>query len=138
MGCLHGEDLAFAYRTVQDAGPVVLVVHPREALLATGPRHVVSGDDKIRVWARSASPVVSVQARVNRGEWQLLERTEDSHWAGGLSAAGLAKGTHRLEVEAQDESGQIGRRAQEFVVDATGRYTAVPAVRPLVAQTQFC
>lgn len=138
IGCLHGEDLAFAYRTVHDIGPVVLVVHPRDALLATGPRHVVSGDDKIRVWARSASPVVSVRARVNRGEWQILERTNDAHWAGGLSATGLAKGTHRLEVEAQDESGQIGRRAQEFVVDHTGRYTAVPAVRPLVTQTQFC
>ena len=34
---LRGDDLAATYRSMEDRGPVVLVTHPRERLLATGP-----------------------------------------------------------------------------------------------------
>lgn len=138
IGYLHGDDLAFAYRTVEDDGPFVLVTHPRDALLATGPSHILSGSNQVRVWTRSVSPVVSARWRVDGKDWRLLEWAGDDQWAGALSASGLSKGTHVLEVEVQDKNRGVGRRRQEFVVDATGRYNPVPAVRPLVTQTQFC
>ena len=33
------------YRSVEERGPVVLVTHPRERLLATGTRHIISGPE---------------------------------------------------------------------------------------------
>jgi hypothetical protein len=37
-----------------------------------------------------------------------------------------------------DSRGQIGEQQIELAVDDSGRYTAVPAVRPVVRATQFC
>lgn len=138
VGYLHGEDLAFAYRTAEETGPFVLVTHPREALLAAGPQHVVCGEDRVRVWIRSESPVVSAWQRIDCGEWQPLTPSSDDHWESPLSISGLSKGRHSVEIEVQGERGQLARRQQEFLVDETGRYTPVPAVRPVVTETQFC
>lgn len=138
VGYLHGDDLAFAYRTVEDDGPFILVTHPRDALLATGPQHVICGEDQVRVWTRTTSSIASARWRVDAGDWHLLERAGADQWAGRLSVAGLFKGKHDLEVEVRDEDGRLGHRQQEFMVDVTGRYNPVPAVRPVVTQTQFC
>jgi predicted phosphodiesterase len=43
---VRGDDLAVTYRTVADRGPVILVTHPRERILATRPEHVVRGLDR--------------------------------------------------------------------------------------------
>jgi 3',5'-cyclic-AMP phosphodiesterase len=53
----RGDDLAVSYRSVDDVGPVVVVTHPRQRLLATSPRHIVIGPDQVsaRIW--SAVPV---------------------------------------------------------------------------------
>jgi hypothetical protein len=50
----------------------------------------------------------------------------------------LTKGSHRLVVSAKDKMGEIGDATIEFVVDSTGRYTAVPRVQPQVDSTKFC
>jgi calcineurin-like phosphoesterase family protein len=69
LAYLHGEDLAVTYRSIDDEGPVVLVTHPREKLLATGPRHIVSGPDRICVRTWSAAAVTTAQGRVDDGGW---------------------------------------------------------------------
>lgn len=146
VGFLQEDDLAFAYRTVEETGPFVLVTHPREAILATTPRHIVSSDDQVRVLIRSASPIVSAQWSIDTGEWQPLAQTDGDFWIGMLSVERMAKGMHRLSIMVRSEEGWTTQREQEFVVDTTGRYTAVPVVhysplptvRPVVTATQFC
>ena len=70
---LRGDDLAVTYRSVEDRGPVVLVTHPRERLLATGPRHIVSGHDRVVVRTWSESRVWAVRYRIDEGAWAGLE-----------------------------------------------------------------
>ena len=83
----RGDDLAVTYRSVEDRGPVVLVTHPRDKLLATGPRHIVSGPEWIgaRVW--SASPVTAVHSSVDGGPWVGLESSATATGAGGWRRA---------------------------------------------------
>ena len=65
----RGDDLAVTYRSIEDRGPVVLVTHPRERLLATGPRHIVSGPDRVVVRTWSESRVWAVRYRIDDGAW---------------------------------------------------------------------
>lgn len=138
IGCVHGDDLAVRYRSVEDKGPVVLVAHPRERLLATGPAHVVAGDDQMRVRVWSAEPVATVEGRIDGGSWMPLRPFEGGEWAGPLPGGQLSKGEHALDVRAVDARDGRGEQRIGFAVDPTGRYTAVPEVRPAVASTAFC
>jgi hypothetical protein len=135
---LAGDDLAWTYRTMRDEGPLVLLTHPRETLLCTGPAHVVRGDDHVsaRVWP--AAQVVQVQGRVDDGGWFDLHPDNEGDWSCPLPGGGLSKGAHRLEVRAADRGGSEGGQTITFFVDPTGRYTAVPGVRPAVTATAYC
>ncbi|QEH34954.1 Calcineurin-like phosphoesterase superfamily domain protein [Aquisphaera giovannonii] len=137
VGLLDGEDFAIAYRTVDDAGPLVLITHPRESLLATGPPHVVVGPDVVRARIWSEEPVIGVRGRIDDGPWFPLSPAGDGDWSAPLPGR-LEKGEHALAVEA--EAGPGGRASHQirFVVDPTGRYTPVPEVRPKVTRTDFC
>jgi Icc protein len=134
----QGDDLAATYRAVDDRGPIVLVTHPRERLLATDPRHIVSGPDRVvaRVW--SSSPVWTVRYRIDDGPWAGLESSNDGHWRRRLPSDRLTKGAHSLEVVAVASNETEGSQRIEFTVDPTGRYSAVPEVRPIVTSTAFC
>lgn len=134
----RGDDLAVTYRPVDDRGPVVLVAHPRERLLATSPRHIVGGPDRVVVRVWSESRVWSVRCRIDEGPWSNLESSGDGHWEGRLCGDRFSKGEHALEVFAGAVDGSEGSQRIDFMVDATGRYTAVPAVSPLVRSTAFC
>jgi hypothetical protein len=137
LAFLHGEDIAFTYRTVEDEGPAVLVTHPREKLLATQPAHVVSGVDQARVRVWSEGPVAKAQGRLDGGPWSMLEPLGPLDWFYPLPA-GLSKGDHRFEARAEDGKGRTGGNAVTFAADPTGRYTAVPGVWPAVGGTKFC
>lgn len=138
LGSLRGDDLALTYRTIEDKGPALLITHPREALLATGSAQIVSGDDEVRVRTWSVGSVRSVRARVDDGSWFALGSTGAGEWAAPLRGGDLSKGEHALEVEAEDNAGATATQRIGFMVDPTGRYTAVPEVRPKVTQTNFC
>jgi predicted phosphodiesterase len=137
IAVFHGEDFAVTYRSVEDRGPLVLVTHPREAILATGPAHVVKGIDEVRARVWSREPVEMVGFRIDGGPWVPLEAAGDGGWRGPLADDRLAKGTHRLAVRAE-AAGCAGEQELEFAADPTGRYTAVPAARPVVSATNFC
>jgi 3',5'-cyclic-AMP phosphodiesterase len=62
----------------------------------------------------------------------------DGHWSGPLDGNRLSKGEHELEAEAITEGGAHGSQRVVFIVDPTGRYTAVPEARPMVGSTAFC
>ena len=134
----RGDDLAVTYRSVDDAGPIVVITHPRQCLLATGPRHIVSGADHVvaRIW--SASPVWAARFAIDDGPWAGLELSDEGLCRGQLPGCQLCKGVHRLEVVAVTTDGTEGSQRIEFMVDSTGRYTAVPQVSPMVTATQFC
>ncbi len=134
---LHGDDLALKYRTVEDRGPLVLITHPRDALLALGPRHIVSGPDAVRVRVWSATPPTKVEARVDDGAWFPLAPEGEGRWGGALPGERLKKGEHALEVRTEAEGAAAGDRIS-FCTDRTGRYTAVPCARPVVTATKFC
>ncbi len=138
VGCLSGEDLAVAYRAVDEEGPLALVIHPREALLATGPAHVVRGADEIRVRTWSRTPVGRVLGRIDGGEPFPLKSAGEGLWTARLPGDLLARGEHSLDVEAIDGDGRKGLRQIRFPVDPTGRFTAVPSARPVVDRTDFC
>jgi Icc protein len=135
---LRGDNLVVTYRSIEDRGPVVLVTHPRERLLATGPRHVVRGTDQVVVRTWSESPILAVRYRVDAGKWANLEPENDGHWSGPLPGDRLAKGEHILEAVAVTSDGTDGSQRVAFMVDPTGRYTAVPDARPVVTSTAFC
>jgi len=134
----HGDDFAATYRGVEDRGPVVLVTHPRERLLATGPRHIVSGSAEVVVRVWSEPPAASVRYRIDEGAWADLGPTRDGHWSAPLPHDRLAKGEHLLEAVAHTADGDEGHQRIGFMVDPTGRYTAVPEARPVVTATAFC
>ncbi len=134
----RGDDFALAHRPVDRAGPVVLATHPRDRLLATGPRHVVTGPDRIVARAWPDPGVVAVRARVDGGPWIDLESEGDGHWSAPLPVQDLAKGERPLEVVARDGEGAETTDRISFLVDPTGRYTAVPESRPVVTSTAFC
>ncbi len=138
IGYLHGEDLACEYRTIEDDGPVVLVTHPRDVLFATGPQHVIAGPDRFRVRTWSPSPMAEVRGRVDDGPWFQLDSSAIGEWQAPLRGDRLTKGEHIFEVEVVGRDDRRGRHRISFMADPTGRYTAVPFVRPRVTQTSFC
>lgn len=111
---------------MEDRGPVVLVTHPRERLLATGSRHIVRGSDRVVVRTWSDSTVWAVRYRIDEGGWAALEPSGDGYWTGPLHGDRLAKGEHLLEAVALASDGTEGSQRIGFMVDPTGRYTAVP------------
>ena len=138
LGYVHGDDLAVTYRSVEDRGPLVLITHPRERLLSTRPAHVVSGADQVRARVWSGEAVAAVECRIDDGPWAPLHPSADGEWTGPLPGESLAKGEHALHVRAVDKADGRGGQRVGFVVDPTGRYTAVPEVRPVVTSTKFC
>jgi hypothetical protein len=138
IGYVRGDDLAVTYRSVEDAGPVVLIAHPRERLLATGPANVVSGADHMRARVWSAEPIAAAECRIDDGPWSPLFANGHGEWVRPLAGHLLTKGEHALRVRAVDERGRCGEQGIGFPVDPTGRYTAVPESRPAVASTAFC
>lgn len=133
----RGEDFAVTYRSFGDRGPLVLVTHPRDVVLATGPAHVVKDRDEVRVRVWSRGPVDVVEFQIDGGPWRRLEPAGDGTWRGPIAGDRLTKGTHRLVVRAEAGDGP-GEQEIDFAVDPTGRYTAVPTVRPVVTATNFC
>jgi diadenosine tetraphosphatase ApaH/serine/threonine PP2A family protein phosphatase len=136
LAYLHGDDLAFVYRTIRDEGPAVLITRPRDKLLATGPAHVVSGPGQARVRVWSDREMTRVEARLDGGDWLPMASLGPQDW--GFPLPALEKGDHRFEARATDEAGRSGVHAVTFAADPTGRYTAVPAAWPVVRETRFC
>jgi 3',5'-cyclic AMP phosphodiesterase CpdA len=134
---LDGEELAVAYRTVEDQGPLALITHPRDAILAISGKHVVAGPDSFRVRTWSCSPIESALARIDSGEWFPLQHAPPQ-WQGPLPGDRLSKGEHLLEVEVREKDGPPGHAHIHFAVDRSRRYTAFPRVRPEVTHTKFC
>jgi 3',5'-cyclic-AMP phosphodiesterase len=116
---LRSDDLAATYRSVGDQGPVVLVTHPRERLLATGPRHIISGRDQVVVRTWSGSHIRAVRYHIDTGVWAGLKPSSDGHWSGPLPGDRLAKGEHILEVVAVAADGTEGYQRVVFMVDLT-------------------
>ena len=106
-------------------------------LLASDSRHIVVGPDEVRVRTWSAVPMTRIAARVDEGGWHDFLGAR-AHGGIRWLATKSAKGEHRLEVQAVDSHGRRGGQTIDSVVDATGRYTAVPFVRPVVTATAFC
>jgi Icc protein len=138
LACLHGEDLAVRYRSIDEEGPIVLITHPREKLLATGHQHIVCRRDFISVRTWSVASVASVRARVDESDWFELHPLPPNGWWHALPGEKLSKGEHSLEVGACDAEGRQAGQRIVFMVDPTGRYTAIPTVRPVVTGTAFC
>ncbi len=135
---LQGEDLAIKYRTIEDKGPLVMITHPRQLVLCTGPKHIVSGPDECRARVWSREPVVSAQFRLDGGAWMNLEPDGAGGWRGPISGDVMTKGEHLLEVQATDQAQAVGTDQLTFQLDRSGRYTAVPRVEPPVKSTKFC
>jgi Icc protein len=135
---LHGDDLAVRYRSVEDRGPFALITHPRDELLALTPRHIISGPDAIHVRIWSTSTPGAVEARIDERDWVKMESRGGNDWGAALPGDHLKKGEHALEVRAADAQGQAATDRICFLVDRTGRFTAVPRARPSVTQTAFC
>lgn len=135
---LDEEDLAVKHRAVTDVGPLALITHPRDLLLATGHEHIVSAADEVRVRVWSELPVVALEGRFDREAWFPLCQTSSLDWRGKLSIERLAKGRHRLTVRARDKSGAAGTDRITFLFDASGRYTPLPQSRPDVYETEYC
>ncbi len=137
-GHVQGQDLAFTYRAIGEEGPIVLVTHPRETLLATRPSHVVHGPDRVRVRFWSMAALKSASFRIDDNPWSVLEPESPGFLSGPLPGDRLAKGEHTLDVTVKDDRELRRVQSIRFQVDPTGRYTAVPAVHPRVARTDFC
>ncbi len=135
---LHGDDLAVTYRSIEDKGPIVLVTHPRDALLATDGRHIISGLNECRVRTWSNSPITSVTMRLASGSPVDMTSSRPNEWSGPLPGDRLPKGETQLTVEATDADGIVGRSQINIIVDRSGRYTAYPRVSPEVTSTRFC
>lgn len=138
LAYLRGDDLAVTYRSIDQRGPIALITHPRDLLLATGPRHIVSGDDHVRVHVWSRGPIKQVEGRLDGGDWSALSEDENDEWRCGLTCSRLSKGEHRFEVRACDQEGNVARNSIRFLFDPTGRYTPVPRAEPAVTSTAFC
>ncbi|HEV2804989.1 MAG TPA: metallophosphoesterase [Chthoniobacterales bacterium] len=135
---LDGESLALTYRSVEDKGPVVLITHPRRAILATKPAHIISGPVEARVRAWSKSSFISAQARIDDGEWRNLHDRGDMEWSFPIPGDALAKGEHSLEVRLINAGNEEGCDRITFAADLSGRYNPYPLVDPVVRGTKFC
>lgn len=135
---IDGDDLVILDRAAVDTEPLMMITHPRESILATEAHHVVSTDDQIRVRVWSLDPIESMTALLDERSPIPLRPRDDNVWRGPLSSHGLSKGVHTVRVIARCESGRNAERRLNFLFDPTGRYTAIPAVRPAVETTAFC
>jgi len=121
---LRGDDLALTYRSTEDRGPVALITHPSDLLLATGREHIVTGLDwiHVRVWPIAA--IRDVRARLDGGMWfplRMAGTNDTNEWVHALDGEMLAKGEHQLEVEVVDDDGLKASDEIIFQVDPTGR-----------------
>jgi len=135
---LQEDDLAVVYRSIEDTGPTVMITHPRDAIMATGGKHIVSGPDTCQVRTWSEIPVATVRGRIDSGNWFGFGSSKDPFSTAPIPGERLGKGEHSLEVEATDEQGAVGKTAIRFIVDLSGRHTAYPRVQPEVFETKFC
>jgi hypothetical protein len=135
---LFRDDLAVTHRAVDDHGPIVLVTHPRDVLLALNAKHIVSGQApcEVRIW--SMTPVTSIKGMLTDGESFDFKHVSARNWSCILPGDRMPKGENELAVEAEDASGAVGRSRIKVMVDRSGRYTAFPRVWPEVFETKFC
>lgn len=136
LAVFDGEDVAVAFRSIEDRGPLILITHPRETILATAPGHVVKGPDEVRARIWSTAPVESVGFRVDEGRWVQMQHYDERGWRASLPGERLTKGMHRLTVRVG--AGESAEQEIEFTVDPTGRYTALPRLHPTVTATNYC
>jgi 3',5'-cyclic-AMP phosphodiesterase len=138
LAYLHDEDLAVKHRAVTDLGPLVLITHPRDLLLATGHEHIVTATDEVRVRVWSEAPIATAEGRFDREAWSALRPTSRQEWRCDLPIDRLVKGRHRLMVRARDEAGDVGTDEIMFLFDPSGRYTPLPRSHPEVVETEYC
>jgi hypothetical protein len=137
VAVFDGDDFAIGFRSIEDRGPFILITHPREAILATCPAHIIKESGHVRAQVWSISTIERVAMRVDDGWWVGMRAESARSWVTPLPNTPLAKGTHRLTVSVETRN-DTARREIEFAVDPTGRYTAIPMVRPIVTATNFC
>lgn len=135
---LDGEELATAYRSVEERGPIVLITHPRRLVLATKPAHIVTGPAEGQVRAWSKGKIASAQARVDEDAWRDMKETGDMTWSFPIPGDTLSKGGHTLEVRLIDNEKAEAADRITFACDLSGRYNAYPMVEPVVKETKFC
>lgn len=143
---LEGDNLALTYRTTDEKGPIALITHPRDVMLALTPAHIVRGEDycEVRVWMEEGEPSggkpapLAVTGRIDGGEEFALRHFADDRFRAPLPGHALAKGEHDLEVTLTDDAGQVASNRIRFFVDRSGRYTPFPRVQPEVCGTKFC
>jgi 3',5'-cyclic-AMP phosphodiesterase len=119
-------------------GPVVPITHPRRAILATKPAHIVPGPEEARVRAWSSAKITSAQARIDDGAWTDLCDIDELNWSFPIPGDTLAKGEHTLEVRLTDANDAEGSDRITFACDLSGRYKLYPMVEPVVRETKFC
>lgn len=135
---IDGEELATTYRSVEDRGPVALITHPRQLILATKPAHIVTGPGECRIRGWSRAEIKSAQGRIDEGDWNDLRKTGDMTWTCLIPGDTLGKGEHSLEVRLMDDQDLAGSDRITFACDLSGRYNAYPMVVPVVKATKFC
>jgi predicted phosphodiesterase len=139
LGFMHGDDLAFKYRTIEDMGPVAMITHPRNLLLATGSGHIVHVDDEIHARTWSREPLSKVQCRIDQGRVFDMRTAGGNAWTAPLFVDALAKGEHQLDILAVGPLGDVvATDSLTFAFDPTNRYTAVPMAWPTVKETAYC
>lgn len=135
---LDGEDLALAYRSHEDRGPVALITHPRRLVLATKAAHIVSGPTEGHVRAWSNSTITSAQSRIDDGPWTDLRAMGNLSWSLAIPGEKLSKGEHVIEVRLTDSEQLTGTDRITFLCDRTARFNPYPQVEPVVRETKFC
>jgi hypothetical protein len=116
----------------------VLITHPRRAILATKPTHIVPGPLDAQVHAWSAMKITAAKARIDDGAWSDLRATGELNWSFPIPGEDLAKGEHTLEVRLTDANNDEGFDRITFACDLSGRYNPYPMVEPVVRETKFC
>jgi len=135
---LDGDEIATAYRSMEDRGPIVLITHPRRMILATKPAHIVTGPTEGRVRAWSSAKIASARVRIDEGAWIDMRKTSEMTWSFPIPGDTLSKGEHTLEARLIDDQRSEGRDRIAFACDLSGRYNAYPMVEPVVRETKFC
>ena len=141
LAYFHGDDLAVAYRSVEDRGPD-RAGHPP----ARGDPGDRAGARRPRARTRSGSapgprpPSRRSAAASTTGPGSPSRWTNWSARAGRprCTATGCARASTPWRSRPATRTDCRGSGSIRFVVDPTGRYTAVPRVEPWVEQTAFC